>query len=92
MKYKKSFRWDWTDNGGASLKYLEIKCEEKGYKLVGCNIAGVNAFFVRSDLVKNKFESPFSAEKHYEPARPRIAGIKSGHPSTFETLENRIYK
>lgn len=92
IKYKKSFRWDWTDNGGASLKYLEIKCEEKGYKLVGCNIAGVNAFFVRSDLVKNKFESPFSAEKHYEPARPRIAGIKSGHPSTFETLENRIYK
>ena len=46
--------------------------------------------FLLSDLVENKFESPFSAEKHYEPARPRIAGIKSGHPSTFETLENKF--
>ena len=89
VKYQAFFQWDWSDNGGASLKYLEILFKQKGYKLVGCNIAGVNAFFVRNDLIQNKFESPFTAENHFEPARPRIAGIKSGHPASFQTLENR---
>ena len=37
---------------GASLKGLNIAAEEKGYSLVGCNLAGNNAFFVRNDLIK----------------------------------------
>lgn len=35
---------------GASLKALEILGEKKGYDLVGCCSAVVNAFFVRKDL------------------------------------------
>lgn len=35
---------------GASLGALNILAESKGYVLVGCNSAGNNAFFVRSEL------------------------------------------
>ena len=35
---------------GASLKALTILAERKGYALVGCGSAGLNAFFVRKDL------------------------------------------
>ena len=36
---------------GASLRALWKLAQEKGYALVGCNGAGNNAFFVRSDVV-----------------------------------------
>jgi hypothetical protein len=39
------------------------------YVLVGCGIAGVNAFFVRNNLVGSKFHEPFTAENHYQPVR-----------------------
>jgi hypothetical protein len=37
---------------GASLSAMNLLAEEKGYVLVGCNSAGNNAFFVRSDLMQ----------------------------------------
>jgi hypothetical protein len=89
MKYNATYIWKKDDCLGASLKYLEILFAEKGYCLIGCNITGVNAFFVRKDLVGDKFESPYTAEKHFEPARYYLAtGFKSGHPSAYSTLEN----
>ena len=36
---------------GASIKALCGLAEEKGYAFVGCGSAGVNAFFVRRDLM-----------------------------------------
>ena len=36
---------------GASLNALCILAEKKGYYFVGCNRGGVNAFFVRKDVV-----------------------------------------
>ncbi len=60
-------------------EFLEVKLKEKAYLLVGCNLAGVNAFFVRSDLVGDMFLEPYSAENHYEPARYHLVGITSGH-------------
>ena len=35
---------------GASLKALCLLARKKGYKFVGSNIAGINAFFVREDV------------------------------------------
>ena len=55
-----------TDYFGASLKSFEYLFQKKGYSLVGCNISGVNAFFVRKDLIKEHFHSDCSAENHYE--------------------------
>jgi hypothetical protein len=70
MEYSEAHQWDGTDYFGASLKSLEMLLAAKGYTLVGCNLLGCNAFFVRNDLVsENLFRSPFTAENHYEPAR-----------------------
>ena len=81
---------DYTDHSGVSLKFIEEKAADKGYSLVGRCLSGVNAFFVRNDLLNDKFEQPYTAEKHYEPARPHFAKIKAGHPSSFQTLEKRL--
>ncbi|MDP9172445.1 MAG: hypothetical protein M3O30_01075 [Planctomycetota bacterium] len=54
---------------GASLKAYEKLGTEYGYRLVGCDLTGTNAFFVREDLVADKFCEPFTSENHYEPAR-----------------------
>lgn len=62
--------WKGDSYFGASLKTLEKLGEELGYRLVGCELSGVNAFFVREDLAtEDKFLAPFAAEMHYEPVR-----------------------
>jgi hypothetical protein len=61
--------WDGTTHTGASLKALEELGTKKGYTLVGCNLNGVNSFFIRKDLVGDHFAPPFTAENHYEPTR-----------------------
>ena len=79
MPYKSDYVWDGSDYTGVSLTAWVELLQSKGYSLVGCNIAGVNAFFVRSDLVGDKFAAPFTAENHYEPARYAML-YSSGHP------------
>ena len=49
IEYNESHRWDATDYFGASLKSLETLLASKRYALVGCNLLGTNAFFVRKD-------------------------------------------
>jgi len=46
--------------------------------LVGTNINGVNAFFVRSDLVQSLFPIPHTSENLYNPLRLFLT-FKSGH-------------
>jgi hypothetical protein len=78
VKYVPDRMWDGTHNYGASLKAFENLGRELGYSLVGCEFTGVNAFFVRDDLVGDRFAEPFTSENHYEP--PRYAyNIRRGH-------------
>jgi hypothetical protein len=80
MPYAPAHRWDGGSWFGASLKSLELLGRELGYHLVGCTLAGTNAFFVRKDLVdEESFLSPFTAEQHHEPPRYFLLGV-SGHP------------
>ena len=51
----------------------------KGYRMVGCNFAGANAFFVRDDIAGNHFLDPATAEEHYEPPRYFFPMLKGGH-------------
>jgi hypothetical protein len=69
VAYDAQRSWDGTQNFGASLKALERLGRDLGYVLVGCDLAGTNAFFVRGDLAGEKFAAPFTAENHYEPVR-----------------------
>jgi len=67
--YDADGEWDLTADQGASLKAYELLGQRLGYSLVGCDLTGINAIFVRSDLVGDNFLQPFTAENHYEPAR-----------------------
>jgi hypothetical protein len=82
MSYNPSHTWKQTSYFGASLKSFELLGRKKGYSLVGCNFQGINAFFVRSDLVSDQFSAPFTAENHYEPARYFLYR-RNGHPRQF---------
>ena len=72
--------WDGTSRFGASLKSYELLGAEKGYRLAGCVLAGVNAFFVRNDAEGGKFASPYTSENHWEPARYGLNGWDRNHP------------
>lgn len=61
--------WDGSYYFGASLTALDRLCRERGYDLVGCDVTGTNAYFVRRDLAGGKFLPPFDAANHYEPER-----------------------
>jgi len=77
-------RWDSTQCFGASLKTLEILGRKYNYCLVGCDLTGINAFFVRNDLITNKlFSEPFTAENHYEPARYFLINRSLHRPAIF---------
>src|ERR1700722_281622 len=78
--YDPDRQWDGSKNFGASLKALENLGCQLGYCLVGCEFCGVNAFFVREDLVKDRFAAPFTSENHFEPKR-HFVSFRRGHPS-----------
>lgn len=77
--------WSGTSYFGASLKAYEELCRTHGLALVGCDLHGVNAFFVRQDLCDEQFEAPFTAESHYEPARYYLIRTH-GHQPRFSDL------
>ena len=79
--------WKGTDYMGSSLSALhEVGCS-RNYTLVGTNITGANAFFVRNDLVEDHFETDATPENLFNAPRYWLifdhfsAGI--GHPPDF---------
>jgi hypothetical protein len=79
VKYNAGQYWDKTNYFGASLKTLEKIGVWKNMCLVGCDFHGINAFFVSSDEVGDKFITPYTAEEHFEP--PKLHLVKHrGHP------------
>jgi len=72
MPYNASHVWDKSDNMGASLKSLETLAETLGYQLVGTNLNGTNAFFVKKELTGDLFILPATSEKLYNPARYNV--------------------
>lgn len=69
VNYDPDKSWDGSLNYGASLKALERRGHQFGYRLVHCEFSGVNAFFVRNDLAADHFDPVSTAEHHYEPYR-----------------------
>ena len=90
MAYDPAHVWRKSDRFGASLKHFERLLDARGYRLVGCNLVGTNAFFVRDDLVGDRFDGPFTAEAQFEPARYELAGLPSGHPPVHATFATRV--
>jgi hypothetical protein len=72
IPYDPKAMWDSSTRTGASLEAMAALGDKKGYSLVGCCLSGVNAFFVRKDLLGDNFSPPYTAEHHYEPGRFRL--------------------
>ena len=66
MDYDEKRVWDSTIYFGASLKSLYELGLAKGYTLVCCSSTGVNAFFVRNDLLNDNF-TILSLKNIYKP-------------------------
>lgn len=89
VPYDPEAKWDGTNYFGASLLALKNLGLTKGYTLVGCDSAGVNAFFCKSELldgikikdIKDLYRPPKYGEI--------INGVHIGHPpqSTKKMLE-----
>lgn len=82
MAYNESHIWDGSDWHGASLKAYELLGRKLGYQLVGTNLSGVNAFFVRNDLAADLFYKPATAEELYNPLRASLRHL-SYHPARY---------
>lgn len=63
------YRWKSTDYMGSSLSEMVEAASLIGYTLVGTNVTGANAFFVRDDLVGECFVETPTAEGLYNPPR-----------------------
>ncbi len=82
--YDSKHTWDRTDWQGASLKAMELLGRQKGYILVGTNLTGANAFFVREDLYStDKFLSSCTAEELYNPYRQKLKFTAPGHVARY---------
>ncbi|AOS64168.1 hypothetical protein [Actinoalloteichus hymeniacidonis] len=68
--------WDGTAFFGASLGALVALGERKGYRLVHCELAGVNAFFVRADQA-GEFPAPAEVQRR----GPNYFLTSHGHPA-----------
>ena len=81
--YNAEHGWDGSDWHGASLKALEQLGRELGYQLVGTNIRGVNAFFVKQELADDHFIEPATSEVLYNPARFKSIRYTNGHQARY---------
>jgi len=79
VRYAANRMWDGSQNFGASLKAFELLGRDLGYSLVGCDLLGVNAFFVRDSLLNDMFAPPYTSQNHYHPPRYALVARKS-HP------------
>ena len=88
QRYNPEYRWSGSDYSGSSLVAITKIANLKGYSLVCCNIVGSNAFFVRNDLLFDRFEAPFTADNHYQPTRFfLLSTYPSGHPADWGPYE-----
>lgn len=82
--YEPAYVWDRSMYFGASLDAYAAMLAEKKFTLVGTDLCGVNAFFVRNDLVGACFAEVGDIAALYNPPRYSLAaGYPRGHPRSF---------
>ena len=89
VPYQSNRVWTGGNFFGASLSALEQLGASKGYALVGCGITGVNAYFVRHDLLGDHFAPPYTAERHYQSPNYSLFQIEmDAHPPTIGAYQS----
>lgn len=69
---------------GVSLAALEILGNNKGYSLIGTDSFGVNAFFIRNDLMVPEFKKQAAAECYHENLKCKSVG---GYQNAFDKIK-----
>jgi hypothetical protein len=87
VSYDPTHSWKRDDYHGASLAAWVERLKPQ-YRLVACNLAGTNAFFVREDLAARFTTS--GAAQLYQPARFRLTALRSGHAPSLSFLRNSL--
>ena len=87
VSYDPLHRWKRDDYHGASLATWVERLKPE-YRLVTCNLAGTNAFFVRED-VAGQFQVCAPAQL-YQPARFHLTALRSGHAPSLSFLRNSL--
>lgn len=86
MTYRDTHEWLGDDYYGASLQSWVDALTE--YSLVCCNLTGVNAFFIRNDLLgEGKIGS---TNQLFQPCRHFLINLDKGHPSSLRWLKQRL--
>jgi hypothetical protein len=87
VEYKPDHVWDGTDYMGSSLQaYVDLLASE--YRLVTCNIPGINAFFVRADLASGFPEIP--VERLHQPYRHYLSPFVVGQVPSLSYLRGLL--
>jgi hypothetical protein len=89
VAYDPQHRWARDDYHGASLaSWIERLNQE--YRLVTCNLAGTNAFFVREDLATGI--KMHEVAQLFQPARFHLTVLRSGHVPSLSFLRNSLQR
>lgn len=75
MKYQADYMWDGSSYFGASLASMSDLAAELGYALLGTDSTGVNAFFVRRDLLDLTGFRELTPEEAYRRPHYGMLGI-----------------
>lgn len=87
VAYDPEHVWSGDDYHGSSLSAC-VQALQSQYRLICCNLAGTNAFFVRLDMA-NQFEA-YPPERLYQPARFYLTALRSGHVASLSFLRNEL--
>lgn len=79
--------WDGSNIYGATLGTISAAAEAAGYSLVGCELSGTDAFFVRHDLLTGRFLRPGDVMFHWEPLRLHL-GQMQRHRTAMPVTES----
>lgn len=86
VPYQPNRRWAEDDFHGCSL--AQWVDQLSAYRLVSCNLAGTNAFFVRRDRA-DVFPT-YPPELLEQPARFFLAGLSAGHKATLKAFAEAL--
>lgn len=78
MQYDPSFRWQGNTYYGASLASLTKLADSMGYALIGTERHGINAFYLRRELLTAARLPELTPEEAYHP--PRFSFLHPTHP------------
>lgn len=82
MSHNPLHEWRTDSYQGASLKALTDLAARKGYTLIACSLAGINSFFLRDDLISEKFISGTPSD-FYHPPHYFAIHETAGHARAF---------